>query len=380
MFPTPDESPDNFLSQLRSRSPAALLAGTLTGLIVLALAINLLSGAIYDLLSLTFASGGEGSHTARMRLDVALGVVAVAILVLCVVYLRKLSDELAPQVQRVVTLALPFVRKQGHIEFRPIESLAAHKGMDQLLNWPVSKGEAKAAGLEWDSQWTWPPAGSGSPFRGAAVTYIYDLVEWMAIREIADYGEHLFAGQGKQRPGDDLIDALLPMERTMRDALFQGVRPNYIWQYGNWMAEQKLKLPEQTTITLREQARTHGVETYGGEPVRELAIINPGGVLTVTPSQIWRRATRPQFVRVVEKQTGAAEEVYPVEMRIAVTVKLKQKPYIWPWAGNSLAYQRWLLELQAQMVRHMDMDRFVEYEYRRMIVDIRDAVAGDSGA
>ncbi len=62
----------------------------------------------------------------------------------------------------------------------------------------------------------------------------------------------------------------------------------------------------------------------------------------------------PQYSNMIQKLSGMPEDVYPLETRLLVTVRLKQWGFLWPWGSKAPAYQHWLLELQAQMVRHME--------------------------
>ena len=68
-------------------------------------------------------------------------------------------------------------------------------------------------------------------------------------------------------------------------------------------------------------------------------------------------------------------EKYYLELCLAADVRLNQKPFLWPWASQKIGfYQRWLLEFQEQLLRHMDWERYVEADYRRLLVDVRDTV------
>ncbi len=97
--------------------------------------------------------------------------------------------------------------------------------------------------------------------------------------------------------------------------------------------------------------------------------------MIIRPSQIWRKATSGQVRSLLQKSFNNSTTIYPVELKLQVTVKLNQWPFIWPWSHTYMrAYQHWLLELQEQMVRHMDIERYIEADYQRMLVEIRDGM------
>jgi hypothetical protein len=134
-----------------------------------------------------------------------------------------------------------------------------------------------------------------------------------------------------------------------------------------------LPLPAGAEITLKPLPKQHGVARYGKEPVRELLIETPAGELRATPSQIWREATSNQARSMVRKRFPEATYLYPLEMKVRVIVTLYDSMIdpletVWPME----AYHRWLLEVQEQMVRHMDWDRYVAADYQRMTVKLAE--------
>lgn len=285
------------------------------------------------------------------------------------------------QIERIITHLLPFDKKSnGNVCLVEIPKLRAHKGVsDGILNWAVEKSAKSDHPLAWREGWTLPMKGDGSPLSGEAVTLLYDLLEWLVIQEIAAYGEHVYAGQDALRPGDDFDHMPQTAVRMLRSELFQDVRPNYLWLHSNRAQAQILKLPPATTITIQPLPKQHGVAAYGKEPVRKLVIQNPAGALTVKPSQIWRNATSNQARSMIRKLLGDSASLYPVETKLLVTVTLQPSAISSAQqAWSAAAYERWLLELQEQLVRHMDWDRYVEADYRRKLIDLWDRLGGEA--
>jgi hypothetical protein len=148
---------------------------------------------------------------------------------------------------------------------------------------------------------------------------------------------------------------------------------NYIWQNDPNFEQANFKLPHETTVAWKPLERKHGVKRYEGMAVRRLIIRNPAGEMTVEPSQIWRRASGRQINSLLDKQLGVSATRYPLEIKLLTRVRFYQWPYVWPWSNPyGEAYRRWLLELQAQMGRHMDIERYVEADYRRMMVKLAE--------
>ncbi len=366
---------DELVENIRYNSSLPIFVSIFVGTVLLALGVNLFSGAIYDILMTSNSSNNSVAN--KLTLNAWLAGISFLAMFMLSGYLFWLSSQQAPTVRRVITLILPFDKLNGKIRLREIPKLRAHVGVaDMVLNWAISKGGKSTNPLEWHNNWIWPPNGSQSPVSGDGVTILYDLVEWMVIHEIANYGEHIYAGRGDLRPGDDFDKMPTVIKWIERDTIYRGTRKNYLWEHSNKPSEQKLKLPERTEdISLRSLAREHGVEKFGVEPVRELTIRNPAGSIMIRPSQIWRRTSSRQVDSLLRKHFGNSTSLYPLELKLQVVVHLNQWAFIWPWSHPHIkAYQRWLLELQEQMVRHMDIERYIEADYQRMLVEIRDGM------
>lgn len=289
----------------------------------------------------------------------------------------QLPDAPAQYTERRITHLLPFAKINGQVRLLEIERLQAHKGISEMtLNLAIVNSGKRGAPLAWNERWRLPMHGDGSPVTGDAVTVLYDLLEWLVVQEIAAYGNHLYAGAGGLRPGDDFDHMPQEVVRAPRATLFpEGIRPNYLWQYGNNPQQQLLKLPPETTVTLRSLPPSHGVKTFNGAPVRRLTVRNPVGSLTVTPSQIWRKATSNQARSMLGKMFAEHKEMYPLEFQLLTVVAVQPNAATSPAAAWSAAgYERWLLELQEQMLRHMDWDRYVEADYRRRIIKLTDGL------
>jgi hypothetical protein len=200
---------------------------------------------------------------------------------------------------------------------------------------------------------------------------VYDLVELMVLSEIADHGNHVYEGTGNIRPGDDFLDVPTGMERRPWKDLYAGQRMNFLLRYDHQLDDRVFKVPVKTAISLHDLPRRYGVLQYSHEAVRQIVIRNPAGTCTITPSQIWRQVQNRQAQRVLEsylnERTGPRVDL---DIRLAVEVKFNQWPFISPWPNRSLRfYQYWLLELQEQMVRHMDFDRFIASDYDRKTIE-----------
>lgn len=294
------------------------------------------------------------------------------------------QNEQAPTryTERRIIHLLPFAKNKGKVRLLEIPRLRAHRDVSEmLLNYAIEKGAKSVSARQWHNQWKLPMKGEGTPVTGDGVTILYDLLEWLVVQEIAAYGDHVYAGEGGLRPGDDFDNMPQGVVRLPRADLFpRGIRPNYLWQYGHQAAEQKLKLPPATTMALEPLPPKHGVAAYGNEAVRKLVIRNPVGSLTIIPSQIWCEATSNQARSMLRKIFADYPTMYPLELQLLTTVVVQPGATTSAQAAWSAgAYERWLLELQEQMVRHMDWERYVEADYRRMVVKLAEALDARSG-
>ncbi len=269
---------DEFIESFRYNSSLPIFVSIFVGTCLLALAVNFFSGAIYDLwLVLMTADSSSEPVVNRLTLNGWIAGVSLLTMFMFGGYLFWLSSQQAPTMRRVITLILPFDHVNGKVRLQEIPKYRTHDGVaDMVLNQPISRGEKSANPLQWHNNWTLPPNGSQSPLVGDAVTILYDLVEWLVIREIAKYGEQIYAGRGDLRPGDDFDKMPTIIKFVQRDTIYRGTRKNYLLEHSNNPNEQKLKLPELTEdIRLRSLAKEHGVEKFGIDPVRELTIRNP---------------------------------------------------------------------------------------------------------
>lgn len=295
------------------------------------------------------------------------------------IYLEAASQTEPRRQQGLITLLFVFEKHQGKVRLLEIPKLLAQDGLsDMPLNWALTKGANATGRLEWHANWTLPDPGDKSPLQGDAVTLLFDLVEWMVLREIARHGSHMRTAQQRVRPGDDFAELPQTEQLTSRATIYAGLsRPNYFWSVGDPTQEQVLHLPVGATLTLRPLPRRYGVATYGKESVNQLHITTPGGELAVEPSQIWAKASSNQARSLLRKKFPSTPTLYPLEMKLRVTVTLAESVETDSAAGWPLAaYHYWLLELQEQMVRHMDWDRYVEADYRRMVVKLVERLEG----
>jgi hypothetical protein len=375
-------SDENEIQELHDRlryfSPLPILISIFVSAVFLGLAVNLLSGAAYHFLDLVMdsSSGASASLLVRPIIDVIVMILCFGSIALLSVYLFGLSQQQAPRIQRVIILLLPFEVENGKVRLQEIPRLYTHRGMRQILNWAVERGPKSSHGLSWHANWVQQNSGTQIQIQGDAVTILYDCVEWILIREIDDYGKHMASQKVNAMPGDDLLAVPLAVTSIKVGRLYHGVRPNYLWEHSNQADQQVVKLPRGTEFRLRTVAPDYHVKKFGKEPVREIYLTNPAGMLVIKPSQIWSGATSQQARGILHKLLGPSAARYPLEMQVSVTVHLHQIPFIWPWYNKQMeAHQRVLLEMQALMVRHMDWQRYVEHDYERMIVDIRDKVS-----
>ena len=167
--------------------------------------------------------------------------------------------------------------------------------MDQALNNSVEKRISAGGEVHWHDSWHLRP-GDFSPIDGEAVTIVYDLVEWMALSELADYGRDLYAGKKFTRPGDDFDELPTEMSTLPWKAIYEGQRQSFLAYIAkpdangshaiNQFEERLFKVPAETQIKLAPLPRRYGVAEFGKEPVRSICIANPAGFLVIEPSQI----------------------------------------------------------------------------------------------
>lgn len=371
MNPEPDV--DALLDDLRYRNPLSVFAAVLLGGILLACLVNFLTGAVYEFvlnLALLAVGPARAEQMQVLLTCLTLPVVIVACILLFVAYF-KLSQQQEPSIGRLIALVLPFTRERGVVRFQEIGKIKAQRNVQNGVLAPALKLAAKAGDpTDWHGGWQFDnrePA-----MQGDAVTLVYDLVEWMLLAELREHGREVAARRKNVQPGDDFKVMPVDMAPLPRPALYQGKRVNFFGQHNPQFGQQTLLLPAGTTLSLQPLSPAHGVEEHGRQPVNRMVIANPAGRLIITPSQVWRQATSQQIKQKLNDLFAQepGERCY-LELAVQTEVSLKQWPFILPYrVAEMRAYQRWLLELQAQMVRHMDWQHFVQYDNERMVVDI----------
>ena len=306
---------DELVEDLRHNSPFPALLGIVIAALVLAAVVNLMTSAFYDAWLAFGALLFPRADPAAVRVFCAMPVLLLSFLLALAScsYLFALSRRQQPSVRRFITLVLPFIKRQdkGQDKVRLLEipKLHAHNGMDQALNGPLEKRARAGEDIHWHDSWAFE-SGGNSPIQGDAVTIIYDLAEWMVLKELAEFGGHLYAGKKFTRPGDDFneLPAAADLISLPWPELYRDTRGNFLGHAANNFENSTLKLPQGTHIRLVALPACYGVAQFGKQPVRAILITNPAGSLRIWPSQIWRQVTGQQarslLTKLFAKETG----------------------------------------------------------------------------